>query len=64
MAQFKVKKSWLKSCGRQQYNEVMDIIKTDHYSNVNPFFTPMYTLDLGNGRTWIVANGRGEVIAD
>ncbi len=64
MAKFRVKKSWLKACGREDYNEVMDIIKTDHYCNVNPFFSQMHVLDLGNGRTWTVAHGRGKVIAD
>ena len=58
---FTVKAAWMQSCGRGNKARSFPIIRTEHYAGVSPFFSRFYVLDMGNGREWTVANGRGAI---
>jgi hypothetical protein len=55
---FTVSAEWMKACGLGVQEKTFEVVAVIQTGAPNDFFRTMHKLDIGNRRTWIVAEGR------
>jgi hypothetical protein len=62
---FEVSPEWMKACGHEGEENIMEIIKVEHLTNMPSVVQGLkdwYTLKAPWGREWLVAGGRGKPV--
>lgn len=61
---FEVSAAWMKACGKGAQARAFPVLEVQETRAADDFFSKMFVLDIGDGRQWVVAQGRGRLLDD
>ena len=59
---FEVSPKWMKACGHEGEENIMEIVRIQHFGHAPDWCKNFYTLKTPWGKEWLVAGGRGKPV--